>query len=401
MDANRGLEVFQVLAGGPWGGGGVVVLSLTKRLMQEGCRVRALCLSDEVSRRFSEAGATVVTSRYWRREINPLFDLLSFYELFRLCRKERFDVVHTHTSKGGLLGRIAARLAGVPIVIHTVHGFAFHGFTSRLATVSYTHLEKLAARFCDLIICVNHEDRLTAIEKRIVKPDKIVTIPNGIDLKRFEGTAITDLQRGRLGLPREATLVGTVGRLAPQKGFVHLIKAIPSILRAHPQTRFLFAGEGPLKAELQALAEELGIADHCRFLGFRRDIPKLLACYDIFVLPSLWEGLSITLLEAMAAGKAVVATNIKGNREVVSDGINGILCEPQNSKALAKAIIHLTKNREKARLLGERARQTVEQRFDERIMLERTLELYRTLTKKIDLPAEQRSPGSCLPGIRT
>jgi glycosyltransferase involved in cell wall biosynthesis len=397
----RGLRVFQVLAGGPWGGGGVVVLSLAKRLMQEGCQVMTLCLSDEVSRRFSEAGAEVVTSRFWRRNINPLFDLLAFYELFRICKNRRFDIVHTHTSKGGFLGRIAARVARVPTIIHTIHGFAFHEFTGGLVTALYVHLEKLAARFCDFIICVNNEDRCTAIDKGIAQPDKIVTILNGIDLRQFEGIVDTDLQREGLGLPKEAMLVGTVGRLAPQKGFVHLIEAIPYILRAHPQTWFLFAGDGPLKAELQALAKDLGVADRCRFLGFRRDIPQLLMCYDIFALPSLWEGLSVTLLEAMATGRAVIATDIKGNREVVTDGVNGVLCQPRNSQALANAIIHLLENQEKARLLGMRARQTIEQRFDEQIMLERTLELYRTLTGRAGLPLDQHSLGGHLLETRT
>jgi len=166
----QGLKVFQVLAGGPWGGGAVVVLSLTKRLLQEGCQVWVLCLSDEVCRRFSEAGARVVTL-CWRREINPLLDLVAFWKLFRLCRRERFDLVHTHTSKGGFLGRIAARLAGVPVIVHTVHGFAFHEFTGSVRTtvhgfafheftgsvrtIVYTYLERFAAQFCDLLICVN------------------------------------------------------------------------------------------------------------------------------------------------------------------------------------------------------------------------------------------------------
>lgn len=401
MTANRGLKVFQVLAGGAWGGGAVVVLSLAKVLMQEGCDVWVLCLCDETRARFSEAGAKIITSAYWRRELNPLFDLSTLVQLFTLCRKEKFDIVHTHTSKGGFLGRIAARLAGVPTVIHTVHGFAFHEFSSGLTTSFYASLEKLASRFCDLIICVNNQDRLTAIERGIGRPDKIVTILNGIDLRRFEDVVITDSERDRLGLPREAVLVGTVGRLAAQKGFEYLIKAIPCIVRAHPQTWFLFAGDGPLKAELQALAEKLGVRDRCRFLGFRRDIPQLLAYYDVFVLPSLWEGLSITLLEAMAASKAVIATNVKGNREVISDGINGVLCEPKNSEALANGIIDLIENEDKARLLGERARQTVEQRFDERIMLKRTLELYRTLTGGIGLLPEPDSPAGQCPETRS
>jgi len=375
MIDTRKHKVFQLLAGGPWGGGGVVVLALSKRLMQEGCSVWVLSLSDEVSKRFSETGVKVVSSHFWRRDINPL-DLLVFFELFYLFKRGGFDVVHTHTSKGGFLGRIAARLAGVPLVIHTVHGFAFHEFTNPLARLFYIRLEKIAARFCDLIICVNHEDRLTAIEEGIVDPEKIVTIVNGIDLSQFDIEIDVESQKEILGLPKEAILVGTVGRLAPQKGYKYLIEASPEILRFHPNVWFLYVGDGPLRFELERLAGDLGVGDHCLGLGFRKDIPQLLACFDILVLPSLREGLSITLLEAMAAGKAIVASNIKGNREVLIDGVNGLLCQAGNSEALVKSISTLINNPGKAYVLGKKARETVEKNFDERLMLDRTIEFY-------------------------
>jgi glycosyltransferase involved in cell wall biosynthesis len=363
--------------------------------MQEGYQVWVLCLSREVSRRFSEVGAKVVTSRYWRREINPL-DALAFYELFKLCRREKFDIVHTHTSKGGFLGRIAARLAGVPIVIHTVHGFSFNELTPWWTTAFYVYLERLASRFCDTMISVTNQHRLMAIEKRMASPDTIVTIHNGIDLSRFEGVTATESMRRELSLAREATLIGTVGRLTPQKGQTYLLKAMPRVVRKHPQTQLVFVGDGPQEAELKDLAVELGVADHCRFLGFRRDVPELLACLNIFVQPSPREGLSITLLEAMAARRPVIATNITGNREVVDDGIDGVLCQPMNSTALAKALIDLIENPKKARLLGKRAREKVEQHFEEQMMLKQTLELYRAQIEGAAEPLDRRPLGSAL-----
>ena len=384
-----------MLAGGPWGGGAVVVRALTQRLMQEGYQVWVLCLSREVSRRFSEVGAKVVTSRYWRREINPL-DALAFYELLKLCRRVKFDIVHTHTSKGGFLGRIAARLAGVPIVIHTVHGFSFNELTPWWTTAFYVYLERLASRFCDTMISVTNQHRLIAIEKRMASPDTIVTIHNGIDLSRFEGVTATESMRRELSLAREATLIGTVGRLTPQKGQTYLLKAMPRVVRKHPQTQLVFVGDGPQEAELKDLAVELGVADHCRFLGFRRDVPELLACLNIFVQPSPREGLSITLLEAMAARRPVIATNITGNREVVDDGIDGVLCQPMNSTALAKALIDLIENPKKARLLGKRAREKVEQHFEEQMMLKQTLELYRAQIEGAAEPLDRRPLGSAL-----
>jgi glycosyltransferase involved in cell wall biosynthesis len=394
LSADQSIKVFQVLAGGPGGGGAVVVRALTERLMEEGCQVWVLCLSDEVSRRFAEVGANVVASHNWRREINPM-DALAFYELFKLCRTEKFDIVHTHTSKGGLLGRIAARLAGVPIVIHTVHGFSFNELTPRLATSFFVFLERIASRFCDVMISVTDQHRAMAIEKKMARPDKIITIHNGIDLGQFEGLPDAASIRRELGLERDATLIGTVGRLSSQKGQMYLLEAMPHVVREYPQARLVLVGDGPEEAEFKDLAVTLGVADHCRFMGFRRDVPKFLACLDIFVQPSPREGLSITLLEAMAAGRPVIATNITGNREVVEDGVNGVLCQPMDSMALANALIDLLENPEKARLLGARAREQVEQEFEEQMMLNQTIALYRAQIEGA-LPFKQSSLGRAL-----
>jgi glycosyltransferase involved in cell wall biosynthesis len=234
-----------------------------------------------------------------------------------------------------------------------------------------------------------------AIQKRIAKPDKIVTIHNGIDLSRFEGISAESV-REELGLSREITLIGSVGRLASQKGQTYLLRALPRVVQKHPQTHLVFIGEGPQEAELRGLAVELGVAGHCTFLGFRRNVPELLARLDIFVQPSPREGLSITLLEAMAAKRPVIATNITGNREVLDDGINGVLCQPMNSTALAKALIDLIENPKKARLLGERAREKVEQHFEEQMMLKQTLELYRAQIEGAAEPFDRRPLGSAL-----
>jgi len=169
--------------------------------------------------------------------------------------------------------------------------------------------------------------------------------------------------REELGLSREVTLIGTVGRLASQKGQTYLLRALPCVVQEHPQTHLVFIGEGPQEAELRGLAVELGVAG---------------------------------LLEAMAAKRPVIATNITGNREVVDDGINGVLCQPMNSTALAKALIDLIENPKKARLLGERAREKVEQHFEEQMMLKQTLELYRAQIEGAAEPFDRRPLGSAL-----
>jgi glycosyltransferase involved in cell wall biosynthesis len=377
-NTNRKPKILQVLGGpgGTWGGGGVVVMSITSQLLKQDCPVSALCLSDLSARRFAEAGATVVTSRFWKRAIHPLFDLIAFWELFRLCRREKFDIVNTHTSKGGFLGRLAARLAGVPVVVHTAHGYVFNEVDSKLSAVFYLYLEKFASYFCDLIISVNEEERLIAIEKKVTHPDKIVTVLNGINVGKFENVGATDSLRRELDPSGDAILIGATGRLMPQKGFVYLVKAMPAILAACPQARFVFVGDGPLEQALKSLADDLHVSESCLFLGFREDVPKLLNVFDIFALPSLWEGLSISLLEAMAAGKPVVTTNIKGNREVIDHGTDGLLVSPANPEALADAVIELVHDKARAETLGQRARQKIKTSFSEEAMVSHTLELY-------------------------
>lgn len=392
MSGDRRIRILQVLAGGPWGGGAVVVRALTQELMRRGAQVWVFCLSEEVSRRFSEVGANVVTSRHWRRAISPS-DVLVLRELFSLCRRISFDVVHTHTSKGGFLGRIAARLAGVPTIIHTIHGFSFNELTPWWKTAFYVQLERLASHFCDVAISVTEQHRLLAIEKGIAEPEDVVTIRNGIDLSRFEGLTGVQSRRRDLDPSSQAILIGTVGRLAPEKGQIYLMQAMPVVVRKHPEARLVFIGDGPQEDDLKAMATELGVADHCRFLGFRRDVPALLACLDIFVQPSPREGLSITLLEAMASRKPVIAADITGNQEVVDNGINGVLCQPMSSAALVEAIIALIENREKARSLEVEAREKVEKHFDERMMLEQTLKVYRTRLESTSLPSLTRYPG--------
>jgi glycosyltransferase involved in cell wall biosynthesis len=378
----------------------VVVLTLTRALIDAGCQVWVLCQSDVVAQRFAEAGAQVVRCNTWRRELHPVYDLASFWYLFRLCRRERFDLVVTHTSKGGFLGRISARLAGVPRVIHTAHGFAWHEFSSSASNLFYTALEWVAAHFCDLIICVNHEDRVAAIDRRVVAADKIVSVPNGIDVDRLVVARPSDLYLQLAG-EDEASVIGVVGRLAPLKGVEYLIQAMPAILARYPSCRLVLIGDGPMESELKDLTRSLGVTDRCEFLGFRADIPDLLACFDVFVQPSLREAMSITLLEGMAAARPVVATDIKGNREVVTDGVDGLLVEPSAPEALANAVIELLEDRERANALGAQARETIRQKYSQEAMVENTLPWYGLHLDEHVVPSGQAARLTAQPGSAT
>ena len=218
------MKALQVLAGGAWGGGSVVVLSIVKAMIARGDQVWVVALDPETECHFREAGATPVGIPGWHRALSPL-DAVPLWHLFQLCRREKFDLVATHTSKGGMLGRIAARLAGVPNIVHYVHGFGFHQFTPWLAKQVYVCLEKLGACCEDLMITVGEEHRQIAIELGIEKAEKIRTILNGIDVSRFLGVNRAAARR-EFGFQPSEIILGSVGRLAAQKVEFVSIRAI-------------------------------------------------------------------------------------------------------------------------------------------------------------------------------
>jgi glycosyltransferase involved in cell wall biosynthesis len=368
------MKILQVLSGGGWGGGAVVVLAITRALIARGDRVWVVCLDDEVARRFRQAGAEIVRSPFWIRPLSPL-DMIPFLQLIALCAKERFDLVATHTSKGGFLGRVCAWLAGVPHIVHHAHGFSFSQATDPFKRRFYTALERLAARAGDLIISVSEEHRHAALKAGVETPERITTVLNGIDLRPFEaGDRIC--ARQRLGFQDTDLVIGGVGRLAPDKGFEYLIRTMPSVLASFPSARLALIGDGPLELQLRRDVVQAGIATRVHFLGFRPDVPDLLAALDVFVQPSLREGLSISLLEAMAAGKPCVACDIPGNREVIEDQQTGLMVSPADSAALSDAIGRLLGNAGFAQALGNNARCSAQARFSEERMVKDILSYY-------------------------
>lgn len=368
------MKVLQVLSGNAWGGGSVVVLAITRALIARGDEVWVFTFEQETGRRFAAAGAKIIRPPFWFDSIHPL-DSVNLFSLWRLCRREKFDLVATHTSKGGFLGRLAARWAGVPHIVHHAHGFAFNKVLPPRTKRFYIALERFAARASDLIISVNDEHRSTAIELGIEAPERIRTIHNGIDVGAFTVSDRT-AERRRLGFDDSTLLIGAVGRLAPQKGYIYLIQAFQLLAERFPSARLVVAGIGPLASELEGAARRLGVAGRVDFLGFRRDVAGLLAAFDVYTQPSLWEGHSISLIEALAAGRPIVATDIDGNREVVDHGETGLLVPPEDPKALADAIENLLTNPGLARQLAANARRAAIERFSQENMVRQNLEAY-------------------------
>jgi len=322
------------------------------------------------------------------RRFTPFADLRALWALTWLMRREHFDVVHTHTPKAGLLGQLAARLSGVPVVVNTLHGFYFHDGTKPLPRRFYIWMERIAARCSDTILSQNKEDIATAIEERIARPDLLKWLGNGIDISRFDRTRLTeeelDALRAEIGLDAERPVIGFVGRLVEEKGILDLLAAAKSVLKEFPGIQLLIVGpyddEKP-DALRPDVAERYGLSEQCRFLGMRHDMPELYALMDVLVLPSYREGFPRAPMEASAMGVPAVATDIRGCREAVEHGVNGLLFPVGDAAALAHALVELLTDEPRRRRMGEAGRAMAEERFDEQKVFERVLREYERLLR--------------------
>jgi glycosyltransferase involved in cell wall biosynthesis len=304
-----------------------------------------------------------------RREIHPLRDLCALRALRRLIREERPEIVHTHTSKAGFLGRLAARLEHVPHIIHTPHGHVFGGYFSPTASRLFIGLERLAARWTDRIVTLTDAEAEQHLALGIGRRAQFVTIPSGVDLDNIV-SAVPVL------LAPHGPIIGTVGRLTSIKGHQHLIDAVPEILRRCPAAHVALVGDGEMRQALMERTRRLGVDGRVIFTGYREDIPALIAGMDVFVLPSLNEGMGRVLVMAMALGKPIVATHVGGVPELLGQGEAGLLVPPADPRALTDAICALLADPFRAKTLGAAGRRRAPP-YSTRVMIESLEKLYR------------------------
>jgi len=317
------------------------------------------------------------------RRITPIADLRCLWTLVQIMRREHFDVVHTHTPKAGLLGQLAARIAGVPIVANTLHGFYFHDDMKPWLRRFYIWMERVAAKCSDTILSQNREDMATAVAERIAKPEQLKWLGNGIDVARFDRRRLADSTlealRLEIDIDAQAPIIGFVGRLVEEKGILDLLEAAKSVVRAVPNAQFLIVGpydDDKPDALRPDVAERYGVAGHCRFVGMRHDMPELYALMDVLVLPSYREGFPRAPMEASAMGVPTVVTDIRGCREAVEHGQNGLLFPVGNADALAQCLIELLGDDEQRTKMGVEGRRIAENRFDEQMVFDRVLSEY-------------------------
>ncbi len=340
-------------------------------LQAAGYDVTAISAPGPDARAVQDAGIRHIPVPMTRR-VTPVQDLLSLRRLRKVFARERFDIVHTHNPKPGLLGQLAARAAGVPVVVNTVHGFYFHEHMAPLRRRFYVALEKAAARCSTLILSQNREDMATALREGICPADRIAHLGNGIDLQRFAPCAVTALQRERarreIGLPDGAKVVGFVGRLVAEKGLEELFEAAAIVRRRLPSVRFLFVGgtDGEKADALDPLqAHGLGRRGFARFVGHRTDMPVMYSLMDVLALPSHREGFPRAVMEASAMGVPCVVTDVRGCREAVEDGVNGSRVPLGDVPALADALVDILCDPNAARLMSVGGRRMALQQFDQ------------------------------------
>jgi len=309
-------------------------------------------------------GLTIRKSKSLERAINPWKDLKTIIEIFSFIKKNKIKIVHTHSSKAGILGRTAAKLAGAKCIIHTVHGWPFHQHQPRALRNLYLYLERKAASFSDKLVVVSRYDRERGLSHSVGKVDQYHLIRYGIDYSFFNQQSQIRQVKAEFGLGDEGLLVANISCFKPQKSVMDFVRAADLVLKKLSGVKFVLIGDGVLRGQIEKLILELGLQERIILTGWRRDVPRILSATDCLVLTSLWEGLPISVLEALASSCPVVATDTGGIKEVIKDGKNGFLVPQKNPLALAEKIISLLQDSVLRKSMGSDSRKFLKKEFD-------------------------------------
>lgn len=395
---NRKVTVMQVIDNLDIGGAQEVVRTLVKYLASHSCQPIVCTFKDGPLRQDIERSGVCVEVLPGRRHsvvALPLFvvDMVGIWRaLARLVKKHQVDVIQTHILRSlDFLVLFLRYATPLRVVLWTFHNVSFELTASQLPKypwmlgpkkLSHRLLYRLTSRLVDGFVAVSDDVKKAMLE--IIGPigDKVVVICNGVDTQKYQQMVDKPFVRNQLGLAADSRLITLVATLKEQKGHRYLIEALASIVPQHPDVHVLFIGDGPLRGELQLQVKRLDLNDHIHFLGNRQDVPELLAASDLFILPSLWEGLSMALLEAMATGLPIVASEVSGTTQAMVPGETGLLVPPGDASKLAGAIAELLSDRGRAQTMGAAAKRSVEAKFGARKQADEHLALYQQLLQR-------------------
>ena len=329
-----------------------------------------------------KAGVKIIVLPLMRRAINIMYDSIVFVQLLLLFKREKFHIVHTHSSKAGILGRLAAYCARVPVIIHTIHGLPFHPYENKYKNWLYIKLEKICAKLSHKIITVSDTMRDKALQEKIGTPSLYQTIYSGMNIKPFiNAPQLRKEMREQLNIKDSDLIIGKIARLFHLKGHDFVLECAPEIIRRVPDARFLFIGDGILKTDLDTQIKQLKLEEHFIFTGLvpPDTIPSLTACMDLLVHTSLREGLARALPQAMAAGVPVVTFDIDSAHEVVQNGINGYLIPSGDKDAFIEKVVSILTNPVLRQKLSRESQKAVLPRFDADYMVQEIATTYQEL----------------------
>ncbi|MDH3592452.1 MAG: glycosyltransferase family 4 protein [Planctomycetota bacterium] len=341
-------------------------------------------LLDDDARALPDAAVHLVP--YLKHPIAPWWDVKALFGLWAHFKKREVDLVHTHSSKAGLIGRLAARLAGVPVVVHTAHGWSFNRTQPAHVRRALATLERACAALTDRLVMVSRRNLDQGLALGIGRPGQYAVVRSGIDVAAHRRPA-EDRQTTRtaLGLEADQILVGTIACFKPQKAPLDFVRAAAAAHARCGRLRFVMAGDGELRGEVAALVRELGLQEIIRPLGWRRDVVELLHAMDVFLLTSRHEGLPRVVLQAMAAGVPVVATDVDGTPEVVRDRRTGLLVPPERPREAADRVLELAGDGPLRQQIAEQAVRELREEFDIHGMVRALERIYIFLLEERDL----------------
>lgn len=333
-------------------------------------------------------GFKLIKLNQFKPTMSPLYDLKTLFSLYKIIQKEKYDIVHTHQTKAGILGRLAAIFAKTPIVIHGIHGISFPDKLNPLVRRFYIFLERIIGIYTDYFVSVGKELKDKYIQQKIGKKHQYRIIYSGVELDDFFKASQLSKEamfakRRELGLDSDDIIIGNVGRLEPDKGHRYVIEAARIVVKEYPRAKFVFVGDGFGRSQIEKLIESYQLTDNVILTGYRKDIAEVTGIFNLCVFTSLREGLPRVLVEASAAAKPIVTFAVEGAKEVVQSGVNGFVVPLKDVDSLVEKLRFLLDNPKTAHSMGLKGQKIVNENWRIETMQERTIEFYDEITTNL------------------
>ncbi len=358
------------------GGAQKIALSLCKNINKDNFDIFLICgcggMLDEEARHDTQ----VFFVKDLVRELNPIKDIKALLAIYKILKKEKPDIVHTHSSKAGILGRIAAKMAGIKYIIHAIHGFAFNDYQNKMKKYFYIFLEKICAKISDILIVECEQTKLKGLKYNIGKKEKYIKIPLGLNLDEFKNYSQGKMLRKELSIKDDELLVSTIGPFKPQKNLSDFIKIANIVIKTNNKIKFAIAGDGDLRKNLENLITDLNLENSVFLLGWRRDIPNILYSSDIFLMTSLWEGMPVVSINTLYCGIPMIVNAVDGQIDLINDGVNGYLIKPFDIKTAAEKVLLLASNKNLRENISLKAKASIDETYSTEYMIKQHEKLY-------------------------